>query len=51
MIIKINYYRNFEYCKINYNIDHVNDSSTKETTTKVDRHDSTKLVKFIYKYI
>ena len=51
MIIKINYYRNFEYCKINNNMYHVNDSSTKGTTTKVDRYDSTKLVKFIYKYI
>lgn len=51
MIIKIDYYTNNKYCKINNNIDHVNDSGTKGTTTKVDRHGFAKLVKFIYKYI
>jgi hypothetical protein len=51
MIIKIDYYTNNEYCKINNNINHVNDSGTKGTTTKVDRQDSTKLVKLIYEYI
>ena len=48
IILKIDYYTNNDYCKIKIKlililiiiIDYVNDSGTKGTTTKVERHGS-----------